>query len=439
MTPILVRVGSMGEMRRDPRQDGGAAPEEGRAPARGSDSDADHAAERRDRVGSPRLAAVMHVGFFALMAASSARLVLRHDLDAHTAASLELAALVAVLYAVGMLLWGRARRPVLIGWLAAVVVCWIALVTTAPSFAFAAIPLLFLALRLLPVPAAVAVAAVLAVGTSAAWAALTDIRDPTVYLVPAAIALMVVVTVAELRRESGRHRAAIADLLRTRGALAASNRRTGVLEERERIAREIHDTVAQGLSSTGMLLRAADRCWDSEPERARELVRQAAVSVRDNLDEARAFVQGRGPVRLDAETLPDALEALCADTAAQSGLDTRFHLDADPAEAAALLEPVSAALLRIAQGALANVREHAGASRAVVTLTLMGDRAVLDVIDDGAGFDPATAAPGAGRGFGLAAARARAEELGGGLTVESAPGEGTGVSAAIPLEPLEDR
>lgn len=402
-----------------------SAPGAGASPAgRGG-----HGAER-DRVGSPRLNAAMHIGFFTVMAASAARLVVRHDLDAHTLASLELAGLVAVLYAAGVLLWDLVHRAALIGWYAAMLVCWIALVLMAPSFGFAAIPLLFLALRLLPTPAAVAVAALLAVGAGGAWALLTDIRDPSVFLVPPAVAGMVTATVIELRRESEGRRRTIDDLLRTRGALAESNRRTGVLEERERLAREIHDTVAQGLSSTGMLLRAADRAWGTDPERARTLVRRAAEGVRDNLDEARAFVQGRGPARLERDSLEEALAGLCSALSAETGVDARFHCEE---EVGGLPPEVRAALLRIAQGALANVREHSGADRVVVTLARIGDRVVLDVIDDGAGFDPGAPSPGPGRGRGLASSRARAEELGGELTVESAPGEGTGVSASFPV------
>ncbi|MFE3460002.1 sensor histidine kinase [Nocardiopsis aegyptia] len=387
--------------------------------------------DRGDGVGSPLLNAVMHTGFLLLLLASAARLLIRHDLDGSTVAALELAAVVALLYAAGLLLWHRAPRPVLVGWLAAVVVCWTALVWIAPSFSFAAIPLLFLALRLLPVPAAVAVAAVLAAATTAAWAVLTDVRDPTVFVVPAALAAMVVGTVTALRREGDRRRRTIDDLLRTRGALAESHRRTGVLEERERLAREIHDTVAQGLSSTGMLLRAADLSWDTDPERARALVRQAARSVHDNLAEARTFVQGEPPAPLMRATLSEALEELCRDLSAETGIEAGLRHDGDPD---GLPDPVGAALLRIAQGALANVREHSGATRVVVSLARIGDRATLDVRDDGVGFDPA--APGAtlGRGFGLGAARARVEELGGSLAVESAPGEGTGISVSIPLE-----
>ncbi|MFC7739813.1 sensor histidine kinase [Nocardiopsis composta] len=141
-------------------------------------------------------------------------------------------------------------------------------------------------------------------------------------------------------------------------------------------------------------------------------------------------MQGRGPARLERDSLEEALAGLCSALSAETGVDARFHCEE---EVGGLPPEVRAALLRIAQGALANVREHSGADRVVVTLARIGDRVVLDVIDDGAGFDPGAPSPGPGRGRGLASSRARAEELGGELTVESAPGEGTGVSASFPV------
>ncbi len=115
----------------------------------------------------------------------------------------------------------------------------------------------------------------------------------------------------------------------------------------------------------------------------------------------------------------------------------RCHIDGAPV--AALPERVGSALLRIAQGALANVREHAGATTAALTLTYLGDQVVLDIADDGRGFTPGplgVRAPSPGvRGHGLPAMHARVRQLGGTLTVESSPGEGTVLSAAIPLEP----
>lgn len=109
-----------------------------------------------------------------------------------------------------------------------------------------------------------------------------------------------------------------------------------------------------------------------------------------------------------------------------------FRLDG---EQGPLPDRVAAALLRIAQGALANVREHAAATRAALTLTWLDDQVSLDIADNGRGFEqPAPrAVPSSTRGHGLPAMRIRARQVGGTLTVESTPGEGTVVSAAVPL------
>lgn len=114
-----------------------------------------------------------------------------------------------------------------------------------------------------------------------------------------------------------------------------------------------------------------------------------------------------------------------------------FRLDGDPG---ALPERTAAALLRIGQGALANVREHAATTRAALTLTCLDDQISLDVADNGRGFvasSPPVSAPGRARGHGLPAMRIRARQSGGTLSVESAPGEGTVVSVAVPVVPVD--
>ncbi|MCX5297536.1 histidine kinase [Streptomyces sp. NBC_00193] len=203
----------------------------------------------------------------------------------------------------------------------------------------------------------------------------------------------------------------------------------GVLRERHRLAAELHDTVAQGLTSMHLLLDAADREWTREPGQARLLVRQAAAAARENLAEARRLIHDLAPVELERAALADVLRELCA------GVDgARFRLEGEPR---AVPGRVEAAVLRAAQGALANVRRHARASAVVVTLTYQPYVLALDVWDDGVGFDPAAvaAAATAGRpgGDGLRLLRRRIAYLGGTATVESSPGGGgTVVSVCLP-------
>ncbi|MYW13655.1 sensor histidine kinase, partial [Streptomyces sp. SID2563] len=199
---------------------------------------------------------------------------------------------------------------------------------------------------------------------------------------------------------------------------------------------EIHDTLAQGLSSQQMLLQAADRTWDTDPAAARRHIRTAGGIAERNLAEARRFVHDLAPADLaEGGGLDAALHALAArETAqAQGGLTVRCHIEGAPHTV--LPDRTQSALLRIAQGALANVTEHAGATEAALTLTHLDDRTVLDIADNGHGFTPTATAPGGVRGHGLPAMRARLQQLGGTLTIESAPGEGTVVTATVPVAP----
>ncbi|WP_106437646.1 MULTISPECIES: sensor histidine kinase [Kitasatospora] len=326
------------------------------------------------------------------------------------------------------------RRP---AWLAAVLACWAVLVLMAPSFAWCAVPLVYTVLRALPPRAAIPLVTVLTVLVVVSELRLPGGFDPTMVLLPPAVAALATAVFLYMQRQGARQRKLITDLIRTRRELAAVERRQGALAERERLSVEIHDTLAQGLSSQQMLLQAAERTWRHDPEAALEHVRTAASIAARNLAEARRFVHDLAPADLAEQgTLEAALEALADREAAESGLTVRFHLDGTPAPMPAAAQ---SALLRIAQGALANTREHARAGQATITLSYLGDQAVLDVADDGCGFAPGRTGRGeqraadGSRGHGLPAMRARLRQLGGTLTVESAPGEGTVVSAAIPL------
>src|SRR5690606_146448 len=236
-----------------------------------------------------------------------------------------------------------------------------------------------------------------------------------------------------LFRESEQRRRLIVELTATRVDLARAQHTAGVLAERERLAREIHDTLAQGLSSIQLLLRAAERALPgTEESPAARYVDQARQAAVDNLAEARRFVAALTPPALEDSTLAGALERLCATTSARHPVTARFHLTGDPLPLPTAHE---VALLRVAQSALANTVRHAGATRVEVTLSHLGDHVALDVVDDGTGFDPGrvpAADPGSG-GFGLAAMRARMHALGGSLTLESAPGRGTALAPQLPL------
>ncbi|MCT4352138.1 sensor histidine kinase [Streptomyces sp. Je 1-79] len=318
-------------------------------------------------------------------------------------------------------------------WLAALCASWLALLAATPDGLWVAFPLYFLQLHLLPVRWALP-----AVALTAAAAVLSYVRhgaplNPGVFIGPllgAAVAVATVLGYQALYRESERRRRMVEELIATRAELAAAERHAGTLAERERLAREIHDTLAQGLSSIQLLLRAAERALP-EGSPAAGHIEGARRAAQDNLAEARRFVRALSPPDLEHGSLAAALERLCEPSPdPEVPLRARFTVSGTPVE---LPTPYEVALLRIAQSAFANTVRHASAARAEITLSFMDASVTLDVVDDGKGFDPALLSSSAEGGFGLPAMRSRAESLGGTFTVESAPGQGTAVAVSLPL------
>ncbi len=227
------------------------------------------------------------------------------------------------------------------------------------------------------------------------------------------------------------------ETLATSCALALENlrlvekaRQGGVAEERARLAREIHDTLAQGFVSVLTQLEAAEGALSRPPSEVAERVRRAKEMARFSLGEARRSVQALRPVALDAAPLPDAVERVVRRWSDDTGIDASVEIAGAPVP---LPPGVEVTLLRAAQEALANVGRHAGARSVKVSLSFRDDAAVLVVRDDGRGFDPrATGAPGGG--FGLEALRQRAREAGGSLEVESRVGTGTTMTVRLPVQ-----
>jgi signal transduction histidine kinase len=270
--------------------------------------------------------------------------------------------------------------------------------------------------------------------------------------------------------------------------LVAQAREAGVFDERQRMAGEIHDTLAQGLTGILAQLEAADLA-EPDPVRRRRHLDLARNLARDSLAEARRSVQALRPQMLEGARLPEALRELARQWTETSGIPVRAGVDGDARPLQPALEVV---LFRAAQEALANVAKHADARQVGMTLTYMHDLVSLDVLDDGCGFEseagrPATAvgaqaapageggAPGGsagvsaggsagceagsaangvatsngsaangsavngapvtavnGTGYGLSAMRRRLRQVGGNLEIESAPGDGTTLSASVP-------
>ncbi|QIN77404.1 GAF domain-containing protein [Rubrobacter marinus] len=216
-----------------------------------------------------------------------------------------------------------------------------------------------------------------------------------------------------------------------RARLFSRSARLGALEERNRLAREIHDTLAQGLAATTLQLESADALLDGgAPEPARTPLRRALSLTQANLEEARRSVLDLRAAPLEDRPLAGALEVLVKAWEAETGVGASF----EAVNGARPLPPrVEAALYRVCGEALANVARHAGAEHVTVRLVVTPGRARLAVEDDGRGFD-VSGIP-AGR-HGIVGMRERAERLGGALVLRSAPGGGSVLEATVPLEGL---
>lgn len=238
-------------------------------------------------------------------------------------------------------------------------------------------------------------------------------------------------TITALESANARLEQALAENAGLHAQLLVQAREAGVADERSRLAAEIHDTIAQGLTGIIAQLQVVTSTAETDPALAREHLARAAALARHSLGEARRSVHNLVPAALEHDDLPRALEKTVTTWSERTGVRAEFTVTgtAEP-----LHDEVGATLLRIAEEALANAARHAGASRAGVTLSYMGDEISLDVRDDGRGFDPAALPPyrGAG-GFGLGGMRVRAERIAGTVEVETGPDLGTAVCARVPM------
>ncbi len=236
----------------------------------------------------------------------------------------------------------------------------------------------------------------------------------------ACVAVVISLGYRQLFVEARQRQELIDQLVTTSKDLAAQQQAVGRAAERERLAGEIHDTVAQGLSSIQMLLHAAQR---SEPAQASPLIELARTTAADGLADTRRLIAELAPAQLTGSTLVDAITRV-VEGARAHGIRAQMVVDGEPV---VLPMPVEAALVRITQSAIANVVRHAQAEALHVTVTYTPDDVHLDVVDDGVGFDV-----GAVSGFGLDTVRRRVAELGGRMEMSSEPGR-TALSVSFPV------
>ncbi|HRQ39503.1 MAG TPA: GAF domain-containing sensor histidine kinase [Chloroflexota bacterium] len=211
-----------------------------------------------------------------------------------------------------------------------------------------------------------------------------------------------------------------------RAQLFAQQAALGALEERNRLAREIHDTLAQGLTAVSLQLESADALLEAgmEPAKVRQVVQHALALTRANLEEARRSVMDLRAAPLEEQTLVAALAVLAEQTAVP--VDLLVQGGARP-----LPRRLETGIYRLAQEALQNVSRHAQARRAVVELHFSTDAMVLVVADDGVGFDPTAVPPDR---FGLIGMNERVRLLNGRFHLQSAPDEGTRIEVVLPVQ-----
>jgi signal transduction histidine kinase len=342
-------------------------------------------------------------------------------------------ALVAALAGWYALRGARGLRRAGAGYVAIAAPLSIALFAAAPIGAvmlFALYPHIWL---MLPVRRAIPATAVVVAGVVAVTIA-RDGLDSSALAgagVLAAVSLMLAVLlglwIGRIIRQSRQRADLIGQLAAARAELAEVSHAAGVLAERERLAGEIHDTLAQGFTSVLLLLQAVESSLVDDPATARRHLDRVRQTAQENLAELRALVAALTPPDLTSTSLPQALRRIVE----------RSNAAPEPSPQAALtvtgtprgLPPEhEVALLRAAQEALTNARRHSDASRVEVSLAYAAAAVSLEVRDDGRGFDPRLPRDG----YGLAGMRTRAERIGAAVSVQATPGAGVAVQFEVP-------
>jgi signal transduction histidine kinase len=313
-------------------------------------------------------------------------------------------------------------------WLCGLGILWVGMLLISAEFVWLSFPLLLLAGHVLRRWWSVAYAAPVLVAAIAA---------PVLHQVPitfahivgpllgGGFALAISLGYDALLRDAVERERLITSLVRTQDEMASlqeelarTQREAGATQERTRLARDLHDTIAQELSSMVLMARSGDA----------ERLPQIESLAQHSLTDLRRIVAALAPAELEGAALVAAIERMLTALREAAGIQTTLHADVD-------LPPLptshEVAFLRVAQSALANVRQHAAAEQVSVAFAVDAGTVTMTVSDDGVGFPvDETAVPTTS--YGLAAMRSRLREFGGALEVRSAPGEGTTLIAALP-------
>lgn len=359
-------------------------------------------------------------------------------------------ALFLALWHAVLILYLRSRRSradwwpnqwLMLVYVAGLIICWYVLVQITPAFYVLLFSLYGQLFSVLTTTIAIPVSLILTALVAYLQVETNDVSLGSpflwIFLLMGVAGVGFALWINRIIAQSAQRRELINELERTQAQLVSAERREGMLEERQRLAREIHDTLAQGFTSIVMQLEAAEQALSQDPDLAGDHIDQARSIARHSLEQARRVVQDLRPDLLEKDPLPAAIQRVVADWSIQSGVAAQ----ATTTGSVAPLHPdIEVTVLRAVQEALVNVEKHARARNVNVTLSYFDDLILLDVQDDGAGMDSQSPAAGSFRsgGFGLTAMRERVEQLGGSLHIESEPGEGTTLTIEIPLRHLEE-
>ena len=315
------------------------------------------------------------------------------------------------------------------------IILWFVLVNISPAYYVTLFGLFAIVFRHLPISYAIAATLLLTAGII--FEQLADTGESFtltnsaiwIFLFMGLASIFLGIWISVIIEQSARRRQLIDQLEAAQAELAAAGRREGALEERQRLAREIHDTLAQGFTSIVLHLETAEQALPGDLEKLRKHIDLARSTARTSLDQARRVVQDLRPDLLEKQSLPEAIERSAARWSHEAGIQVTTKTTGNQI----ILHPdIEVTLLRAAQEALNNIRKHAQASAVQLTLSYMDDLVILDVQDNGVGLDGAQPSTLSG-GYGLRAMRERVAICGGSVTLESEPGEGTTVVVTIPL------
>jgi signal transduction histidine kinase len=372
-----------------------------------------------------------HVAYGVIVAVTAAALVPVGGLSPgrRIAAAALLGALVVAYLLAGVPALHRTARP----WpyLAVMTVLFIGMVGCAPQ---AAILLFILCPQVFAITdefrhamgmvVVLTVAVALASVADAGWTGSALLTSAGIAAISLTFSALIGFYIDRIIRQSSQRAELIEQLRAAQEELAVAHHEAGVAAERQRLATEIHDTLAQGFTSLLMLVQAAESEIDRDGNEARRYLRLAERTARENLHEARSLVAALTPAPLQGATLREAMARIVGRFAEDTGVRAELRVEGDPRTLPSAAEVV---LLRTAQEALNNVGRHAAASAVTVLLSYADEGASVRVSDDGRGFEPAQISGG----FGLRGMRSRVEQAGGEVTVDSEPGAGTTVLARL--------